>query len=257
MQLLLPFTYLITVVIVLLSIGMGFRLGNDTRRRRKSEKKLSLGSLTGAMLALLAFILAFAFSIASSRYDVRKQLVLDEANAIGTAMLRTDFLAESPRTESRKLLKEYVNIRVEAVQDLEKLPQMLVESEVLHDRLWSQATNRSNQTEDSELVALYIESLNEVIDMHSKRVTVGLRYRMPRSVWILLYFVTILAMMAVGYEFGLNGEGSFVGALLLALMFSGVILMIVDLDQSAHSVLLKVSQQPLIELQQQLNQSVK
>lgn len=209
------------------------------------------------MLALLAFILAFTFSIASSRYDARKQLVLEEANSIGTAILRTDFLAEAPRTESRKLLKEYVNTRVEAVQDLNKLPQALADSEVLHDRLWSQATKRSNQTKDSELVSLYIESLNEVIDLHSKRVTVGLRYRTPRSVWFLLYFVTILAMLAVGYEFGLSGEGSFLGALLLALMFSAVILMIVDLDRSAKSLLIKVSQEPLIELQQKLNSLVK
>ncbi len=256
MQLSLPLIYLITVAVVLLSIGIGFSLGSYTRRRRNGKKKLSLGSIVGAMLALLAFIMAFAFSKASSRFDARKQLVLDEANAISTTILRTDFLAEPSRTESRKLLKEYVNIRVEAALDREKLPQVLVDSEIIHDRLWSQVTHSSNQTKDSVLLALYIESLNEVIDLHSKRATVGFQYRIPRSVWFLLYFITIQAMLAVGYEFGLNGAGSFLGALLLALMFSAVILIIVDLERSAHSSLIKLNQMPMIELQKKLNSAV-
>jgi hypothetical protein len=255
-QIPLPFTFLITVGIVLLSIAIGFGLGGYSRRHNKSDKKPSLGSIIGAMLALLGFILALTFSIASSRFDARKQLVLDEANAIGTAFLRTDFLAEAPRTESRKLLKEYVNIRVEAVQNIEKLPQALVDSEVLQDRLWSQVNDRSNQTQDSELFALYIQSLNEVIDLHSERVTVGLQYRIPQNVWLLLYFVTTLAMLVVGYEFGLNDAGSFLGGLLLAFMFSAIISIVVDLDRSNNSLLVQVSQEPMIELQQKLNSSV-
>lgn len=205
------------------------------------------------MLALLAFILAFVFSMTSARFDTRKQLVLDEANAIGTAMLRTDFLAESPRIESRKLLKEYVNLRVEAVQHREKIPQALVDSEAIQDRLWTLANDSSNQAQDPELLGRYIDSLNELIDLHSKRVVTGIQYRIPRGVWFLVYFITILTMMSVGYEFGLTSSSSPLGFLLLALMFSAVILIIVDLDDSAKSVFLDVSQKPLIELQEKLN----
>ncbi len=208
------------------------------------------------MIGLLAFILAFTFSLTSSRYETRKQLLLDEVNAIGTAVLRTDFLAEIPRTESRKLLKEYVNLRVEAIENPEKLPQALIDSEVLQQRLWSQAIANANRTQEAELVALYVESLNEVIDLHSKRVVVGLQYRIPQSIWFLLYFITIQAMLAVGYEFGLSGSVSFLGSLLLALMFSAVLLIIRDLDRSSQSSLLKLSQKPMIELQQKLNSSI-
>ncbi len=256
MQLSLPLIYLITVAVILILIGIGFSLGTYTRRHRRNTNNPSLGSIIGAMLALLAFILALTFSMAHSRFDARKQLVLDEANAIGTTLLRTDFLAEPSRTESLKLLKKYVNIRVEAALDRKKLPQVVADSEMIHDQLWSQVTNSSNQKKDSVLLALYIESLNEVIDLHSKRLTVGLQYRMPRSVWLLLYFETILAMLAVGYEFGLNGAGNFLGALLLALMFSAVLLIIVDLERSQHSSLIKVNQIPMIELQKKLNSAV-
>jgi hypothetical protein len=252
----LSLVFLIILAVVLLSIAIGFGFGSYTRRRKASETVLSVGSILGAMLGLLAFVLAFTFSLTFSRYQTRKELLLDEANAIGTALLRTDFLAEAPRAESLKLFKEYVNIRVEAVENPKKLPQALIDSEAIQEQLWSQATNEANQTQSSELVALYIESLNEVIDLHSQRVVVGLQYRVPQTVWFLLYFITIQAMLAVGYEFGLSGSISFIGSLLLALMFTAVLVIIKDLDrvgQSRRSSLLRVSQKPLIELQQKLN----
>ena len=235
------FIFLITVAVILLSIGIGWRLGDYTLRRNTSDKKPSLGSIVGAMLGLLGFILAFTFSITSSRYSARKQLVLNEANAIGTAVLRTDFLAEPSRTESRKLFKKYVNIRVEARQNPEKIPQVIADSEVIHDRLWSQVTANSNQRIEPELLRLYIESLNEVIDIHSERVTAGIQYRIPQGIWFILYFIMIQAMLAVGYEMRLKGTGSFVGALLLALMLSAITSITADLDQFQTSPTILIS----------------
>lgn len=252
----LPLIYLITVAVVILSIAIGFRLGSYARRHQEGEKKLSLGTLIGAMLGLLAFLLAFTFSKTYSRYDARKQLVLEEANAIETAVLRADFLSEPARTESRKLLKEYVNIRVEVVENPEKLPQAIANSEAIQNRLWSQASAVYDRTKDPG-VAVYIQSLNEIIDLHSKRVTVALHYRIPQTIWFLLDFLTVLAMLAVGYEFGINGMWSFSSVLLLALMFSAVKIIIMDLDRPRLSVFLKVSQTPMIELQRKLDSSVR
>jgi len=246
-------SYLIMVVVVLLLIGIGIRLGKYSRRQRNNQNNLSLGPIIGAMMVLLAFILGFTLSMVSSRYAARKQLLLDETNAIGTAWLRTDFLEEPFRTESRKLLKKYVDIRVEVGQDIKKLPQGLADSELIHDLLWSQLKKASNQTKDSVLLGFYLQSLNEVIDIHSKRYTTTVQYHLPRSITLLLYFISILAMLAVGYEFGINGSGSFFGSLLLALMFSAVVLIILDLDRSAKSLLIKVNQKPIMELQKKLN----
>jgi hypothetical protein len=255
-QLPLWFFYVMTVVIVLLSALSGFRLGRYVRRRKKGETEAPIGAIVGSILGLLAFILAFTFGMAASRFDTRKQLLLDEVNTIGTAFLRTDFLPEPQRTETRKLLRRYVDIRTEAVQQPEKLPQALVDSEMLHDQLWSQVTALSKQNNNSILLGLYIQSLNEVIDFHSKRVTVALQYRIPDSIWLALYFVTILAMAAVGYHFGITGASSFWITLVLALAFSAVILLIEDLDRSTEG-LLKVNQKPMIELQQKLSPSAK
>lgn len=244
--------YIITVVIVLLSVVCGLRFASYIKRREKSKKEAPVGSIVAAILGLLAFILAFTFGIASSRYDTRKQLLLDEVNAIGTAFLRTDFLPETQRKESRKLLKEYVDIRAEVVLQPEKLPQALVDSEAIHDQLWSQITAFSKQSSDSVVLGLYIQSMNEVIDLHSKRVTVGLLYRIPGVIWLTLYFITILAMAAVGYQFGLAGTNSWLSILLLALSFSAVILLIADLDRVSEGFL-KLSQKPMFALQEKLS----
>jgi hypothetical protein len=248
--------YFMTVIIVLFSFLIGLRLASHIRRRNKSEKEAPVGSIVGAMLGLLAFILAFTFGMTASRFDARKQLLLDEVNAIGTAFLRAEFLPRPQRTETRNLLRKYVEIRTEVFQQREKLPQALVGSEVLHKQLWSQVASLAQQPGDSILLGLYIQSLNELIDLHSKRVTVSFQYRIPGAIWLALYFVTILAMGTVGYQFGIAGTGSLFISTALALAFSAVILLIADLDRAASGII-SVSQKPMIELQQELSQSDK
>ena len=103
--------FLGTIVASLAAIEGGRRLGLRLNRQ-DSESSGSIGSAVGATLGLLAFILAFTLSLASSRYDARKQLVIDGANAIGTAYLRTDFLPEDQREEAQRLLREWVGLRV-------------------------------------------------------------------------------------------------------------------------------------------------
>jgi hypothetical protein len=209
------------------------------------------------MLALLAFLLAITFSMVSSRYAARKQLVLDEANALGTALLRTDFLEDPQRTESRQLLMRYVNIRAEVAETDEPdiISQIVEESELLHDQLWSLAMSASSQAADPVLFSLYVESLNEVIDLHSARYYQGVQYRLSKGTWLALYFVTVIVMIGVGFEFGISGSGSFLGALLLALVFSAVISFLSELDEASANSLFRVNQQPMVDLQQKLNSS--
>jgi hypothetical protein len=187
---------------------------------------------------------------------VRKQLLLEEVNAIGTAYLRADFLPDPQRDETRKLLRKYVDIRTETAKHPEKMLQALVDSEALHDQLWSQVANLSKHTAAPVFLALYTQSLNDVIDFHSKRVTVGMQYRIPVSVWIALYFVTILTMATVGYSFKDVNPKPILVSLMLTLAFSSIILLVADLDRPMGG-LLKLNQQPMIELQQKLNLSAK
>jgi len=176
--------FLTIVVLVLAAIEGGYRLGSYRHRQPGREKETPVGAMVGAMLGLLAFMLAFTFGMAASRFDTRKQLVLDEANAIGTTYLRTAMLPER-RDEIRGLLRSYVDARLKAVQSGRVAEEILV-SEDIQGQLWSAATAVGLQHPDSIVVGLFVQSLNEVIDLHAKRVTAGLRNRIPGAIWMTL-----------------------------------------------------------------------
>lgn len=247
--------FLLTVVLVLLSIGVGVFLGSRRRRKPEHEAEAPLGTIIGATLGLLAFMLAFTFGVAAELFQTRRQLLLDEVNAIGTNYLRAGLLLEPHRSQVRELLRQYVDIRVNltkegVLQPQEKLQETLARSEALQDQMWSHAVELAKANRGSEIDALFISSLNEVIDLQTSRVTV-FRYRIPPAVWASLYFITIMSMMTVGYHAGLSGKSSFKVALVLALTFSAVIFLITDLDRAAEGRF-RVSQQPMFELQKKI-----
>lgn len=243
--------YVITVIVVLAAVGCGLWLGARVRHHGKSTGDAPIGSIVGAILGLVAFMLAFTFGSATSRFDMRKQLLLEEVNAIGTVYLRTDFLDEAVGDESRAMLRRYVDLRVDAGMDRDKLPVAMEESEAIQDRLWMQMRELPRDRHNSVLAGLYVEALNSMFDLQSKRATVALQYRIPDTIWVMLYAVTALAMVSVGYQFGVSGTKSRAVILLLALSFSAVIFLIADLDRIGAGVL-RVSQQPVLELQKRL-----
>jgi hypothetical protein len=206
----------------------------------------------GAVLGLLAFILAFTFGAAASRFDARKQLLLNEVNAIGTAMLRTELLPDAQRAEARRLLKRYVEIRAGTARGTVALDAAIVESEAIHRQLWAQAVAASRMDAPSATTMLLMPALNEVFDLHTSRVTVALQYRIPQGIWLGLLFITVLAMVSVGYQLGLSNSRSLLVPAILAVTFSSVVLLITDLDR-ATSGGLQVNQQPMLALEKEFS----
>jgi hypothetical protein len=239
-----------TFLIVIVSSEVGFRLGGVAHRQSEDEKESPVSAIAGAVLALLAFILAFTFGIASDRFDARKQLVRDEANIIRTAWLRSDFLPEPDRAEAKSLIREYLDARVAFVQsaDLERAQSVLAQSAEIQGRLWEMAVTNARKDMNSDVAALYIESLNEVFAVHASRVAVGLQARIPDGVWLVLAALTILGMMAVGYQAGIAGSKRTLAVTVLAVAFASVIAGIGALDNPKGGFNVSVSQQPLIDL---------
>lgn len=235
-----------TVISIFLAFKAGELLGKRHRLTAGKEDRSPIGSIVGATLGLLAFLLAFSFGLASSRFDERRTLVIDEANAIEATYLRSGYLEEPHRKQIRELLKEYVSVRVEAVTP-GKLEQGLKRSEELQEELWEHTVLIAKANLNSDIGALFIESLNDLISLHAKRVHVGVRFRIPFIVWAMLYVVTFLSMGCLGYQFGLV-HTSYIGiTILLILTFSSVIFLIWDLDRPTEGFI-KVSQQSLIDL---------
>lgn len=244
-----------TFAVVVISIFLGYKIGANNRKRNGDGVEGPIGSVVGATLGLLAFMLAFTFGLTANRYDSRKEILVDEVNAIGTAFLRTDFLVEPYRTQIRGLFRDYVDLRTAWIKEPERLQDMIAESEAIQDRIWSLSVEAVAKTPNQEITSAYIESLNEVIDLHTKRVIVALMYRIPTLIWYALIFVTVLAMGAVGYQFGVTGGRSILISLLLALTFSAVIYLIADIDRSLGGAI-SVSQKPMIELQKKIDAAV-
>ncbi len=217
--------------------------------RKEKDPEGPLGSFVGSLLGLLAFILAFTFGITANRFDSRKQLVLEEANAIGTTYLRAGLLPPTQGLESRRLLREYADLRLNGTTD--NIGETLKKSEVIHAQLWSQAKSLVQADMDSEIRSLFIATLNELIDLHQSRLTVGLQYRIPGTVWLAVYLLSLLSMLAVGYQVGMSGSRRAYGTPVLAAAFSLVILMIADIDRPGAG-LIRVSQQPIADVQQMM-----
>ncbi len=240
----------VIVVLVLATIEGGYRLGSSRHRRSDREKDAPVGAMVGTTLGLLAFMLAFTFGMAASRFDTRKQLVLDEANAVGTTYLRTAMLPEE-RDGIRALLRSYVDARLEAVRS-NRVAEAILRSEEIQGQVWSAATRVGLHHPDSIVVGLFVQSLNELIDIHAKRVTAGLRNRIPGAIWLALLTIATLSLGAMGYHIGLVGTTRSLAIIVVAVSFSAVIALIADLDRPQEGTL-TVSQQALIDLQQSMH----
>ena len=242
--------FLVVVVLVLLSIEGGHRVGRYRRSRSEREQDGPVGAMVGSTLGLLAFMLAFTFGMSASRFDTRKALVLDEANAIGTTYLRAAMLPDRG-DEVRALLRDYVDARLEAIRT-GRIEEGLSRADDLQARLWSEVVAVGQQHPESILVGLFVTSLNEVIDLHARRVTAGLRNRIPGPIWVALFTLAGLSLGAMGYHAGLVGTTRSLAVFAVALAFSAVIALVVDLDRPQEGVL-TVSQQALIDVRQSMN----
>ncbi len=244
-----------TILVVIVAIDAGFRLGKVAHRRSEEEKESPISGISGAGVGLLAFMLAFTFSIVSERHDARKGLVREDANAVRTAYRRADFLPEPDRSDAKRLLREYLDARVAFAQagsldDTERVGEFLSGASRAHDRLWDMAVAHAYKDLNSDVAALYIESLNEIMAVHANRVEIGVQARVPVGIWVALYGLTGLCMMIMGYHAGITGSRRSMSAVLLAVAFALVIAMIASLDRPGGFI--KVTQRPLIDLQRSI-----
>ena len=216
-----------TTVLILLALQAGFWLGSRKRRRSEEVQKAGVpaGEIVAALLGLLALLLAFTFGLAAQRFDTRRGLVVDEANAIGTTWLRAGLLPEVHRNAVRKLLREYLEHRLSIVQS-GKVEEGLAHNDELQGLLWAEAEAVGQKEPGSIVIGLFISSLNEVIDLHAKRVMYGLRTRIPPNIWVLLYFVALLAIGTIGHHAGMVGTRGTLMLFPLVLSFSAVMWLI-------------------------------
>jgi hypothetical protein len=247
-------TIAIARVLVLLGVvELARRYGQRDHDRFGAVEEDS-ASLSGASLGLLALLLAFTYSVASNHYDLRKQLVLKEANEIGTAFLRTDLAPAPQRAELQGLLRSYAEVRVgfsASGLDAERHAEMLRDTDRLQTAFWSAAVRSLEGRAPTPLDALLFQSLNGVIDVHAERLRAQ-RDHVPEVVILLLMTVAIASVAMLGYAAGRKGDRRQWLRALLPVLIVLVITLIIDLDRPRSGFIL-VSQQPLLDLQASLH----
>jgi hypothetical protein len=246
-----------TVLLILLFIEVGFRLGIFIHRFIERGKESTVSTISGSILGLFGFILAFIFGILYNRFEARKEMIREEANAIHTTLLRSAFLPEAEHVKTIRLLKEYVDLRVVAVDLLDTAFALGVirESDHIQQELWEIALANANKTMNANTTALFIQSLTAMTEIHNFRVYRGIQSTAPLGLWVALYSLLMFSMVSVGYQTAIAQSKRTFSNLFLSLSFSIVIVLIYSLDQP-NNYFFKVPQQSMKHVQTLINQQI-
>lgn len=244
----------IALVLILSGVNaMGFRFGVRYPDDEQEHGFSQVTSFQAASLGMLALLLGFTFSMAAGRFDQRRDLVVQETNAIGTALLRAQLLPAGYADQAQELLEQYVSARVafqNAGIDEKALSQSDQKSIALQDALWSLTADMTATVQPTVTISLFVQSLNEVIDLQATR-KAALEHRVPEIVFLVLYIVAIFAFSLIGYGCGLAKKRNFVPTLVMIVLISVVIILITDLDRPRRG-LFQVSQQTFLDLEAQI-----
>lgn len=249
--------FLSITALFLATMEAGFRLGRRFHREADDDKA-HVGALQATALLLLALLLGFTFSMAVSRFDVRKTLLVDEANAIGTSILRSQFLPEPKRGEVLSLLRDYVDKRLEfydAGIDPERLAAAARAAQQIEQRLWAVTVGATTQDTPSVSAGLFILSLNEMLDNNERRLA-AMENHVPEAVIHLLLMVSTVALGFVAYGCGLSRRRHFLMNAVFAVLIALVITIILDIDRPRRG-LVRVSQDSMIRLREGLTQPLR
>ena len=237
-------------VVALFTFEGGYRQGHWRQKRSPDEIKGPTSMIVSSLLALMGFLLAISMGMAADRFDTRRGLVLTEANSVGTTYLRAGYLPEPAASDVQSLLREYVPLRI-ANNSMADAQAQINRSVELHTQLWSIAEELARSTPESDVLALFIVSLNDMIDVHLTRITAGIYARVPETVFLLLLLGSMLTLGMVGYNAGLTRRRSPLTAFVLIIVLGSVIALIVDIDRGQDGFI-KVDQRPLLILQEQI-----
>jgi hypothetical protein len=241
----------ILFVSMLLAIEAGYRVGLRGWGSASEWSKNHVNTLQASLLGVLALLLGFTFSLALQRYDNRSVAVVDEANAIGTALLRAQLLPDAVRADAQRTLKEYLALRVRAsavnlAAEEERLEVIAAGMRKL-DTLWGHARHAAELDGSPVRTGLFIEALNDVIDSHARR-DAALKRHVPEVVLFLLYGTFLMTGSIVGYAAGIAGHRTSFATYIMVTLIVLLVFIIIDLDRPRRG-LIQVSQESLVELQ--------
>ncbi|BDU27078.1 MULTISPECIES: hypothetical protein [unclassified Flavobacterium] len=239
---------LLLFALMLISSFVGKQIGNYIHNKNQTEEK---PPETSALIALLFFLLAFTFGMSGERYDSRRKVVVEEANIIGTAILRADLYPDTTRALFRKDFKDYVETRISyytAGPDAKGILKADSLSQIISAKLWKRATSLSKDPANLAATQQMIPALNDMIDVTTTRLS-GEKAKVPQSILVMLFFLAVIISFYGGYSEGRKGKIDWLVQIGFCILVSLVVLFTLDLDRPRRGfVNLDVPNQTIIDL---------
>lgn len=221
--------FLVCLVIAFIECGLRIRL-----RIKDENASKGLGVIDGAVFGLMGLLLAFSFSGAEARFEVRRQLIVQETNAIGTAYLRVDLLPEALQPQVRQDFRDYVDSRLtfykEVTGDRAQTMKNLARSNELQKKVWTDTVAAAKQTGSPAVLSLVVSSLNDMIDITTIRL-VALLTHPPLLIYATLVVLALSSALIAGFGMGESGrKRPLLHTLVYAVALAATVYTIVDLE---------------------------
>jgi len=241
-----PWLVFVTVCIALFTAAMaGYRLALSTGINDDSHHHEHITSLREGMFILLGLLLGFSVAMVLPRFDQRTQLVIDEANAIGTTMLGAEMLPEPQRGRALELLRQYIPVRLDfakqSLLDRPALDRQTQRTRAIQRQLWQQMV--AVRDPQSTVIQTYIKPLTSMIEVAEERMA-AFENRVPITVWIIIFLVAVFQSFATGYSLKRRFWFSLV---MTPLVVAVVMALLADLD-SPHGGLITIKQNSMQRL---------
>lgn len=241
----------LTLAALALTVEIGYRAGRRARLKPIHEAENLASDLATPAVGLLGLMLAFTFGWAATRFDSRLSARVNEAQQVANVFRLADFLPAGDRERLRSSLRNYIAVSLDASQDVAGLQSAFVKREAMHRELWSIAVHAGEANPNSEVAALLVNEVNELLNSHLNRSILAGSARIPIGISLGLFAILILTMGMLGYQMGLTSPSRSPALVPLIISISLVVFLIVDLDRPLEGIL-RVHDRALAEVQREL-----
>jgi hypothetical protein len=228
----------ILLVLMLIANASGYYLRRRQLKRDPDSSSDGLGPVEGSLLGLLALLLSFTFGISASKSDNRRQVIVEEANAISTAILRCDLYPDSIQRDLRPLFRSYVDTRIAyykaGIED-QKLNHALGESQKHFEKIWETVTLFSRNKENIFPSQQMVPALNDMSDIVTTR-DAERNAHVPESILWMLFLLTLAGSFVTGYG-SKSKRFNWVIVMGFTLMTVMTIYLILDLDRPRRGII--------------------
>jgi hypothetical protein len=238
----------------LLMLDVGRRVGIRRAALDGDNARTGMSAVEGAVFGLMGLLIAFTFSGAAARFDMRRQQITEEANDIGTAWLRLDLLPAGAQPALRESFRRYLDARIEAyakMPDVEEAKSELARATVLQGEIWTQAVAACREAQPSAAMLL-VPALNQMIDITTTR-TMTAKTHPPMIIFAMLIVLTLVSALLAGFDMAAVRTRSWIHMLGFAFVMSASVYIIFDLEYPRMGLIrLHSADHVMVELRQSM-----